>query len=162
MILWDLIKIKKISFQYSKSQPDCTGGRPGDRPGDRSMCMRTCTWPANSAGRPCGRPTESTPLSGGGRSTGRSTVGCRWSTGGTIVINMTVVPVDRAVDRKVNFDLSDCQQANFWGVINSSPLELFLRRISRAKISIFPSVLATSFQRAVSYTHLTLPTIYSV
>ena len=58
------------------------------------MCMRTSTWPANSVGRPHGRrSTESTPLSSGGQSIGRSTVGFGI--------------VDQAVDRRHNSHKND-------------------------------------------------------
>ena len=100
VILWDLIDIKKTSFQYLKSLPDCTGGRPAGRPDQESvdhhgrpMCTGRAQRPAYSAGRPRGRPTESTPLLGGGRSTGSSTDGFG--------------PVDQVVDRRLNGQKSD-------------------------------------------------------
>ena len=113
MILLDLIGVKKISFQYPKSQPDYTGGRPDGRPAQwsvdhhgRPMCTRRAQRPSDLAGRPCGRPTEVTPLSGGGRSTGRSTVGFGPVDRRHNGHKNDRRPVDRTVDRKGNSALS--------------------------------------------------------
>ena len=108
------MKLKRQVFNTLKSQSDCSGGRPSRSImcTGRSQAQRQ----AYSAGRPRDRPTESTPLSGAGRSTGRSTDGLARSTGrsigGTTVRNMTVAPVDRAVDRNGIFALSCCQRAD--------------------------------------------------
>ena len=112
VFLWDLNGIKKTSFSILKiparlhwrSIGRSTGPGVGNRT-SRLMCTRTYTWPAYSAGRPRGRPTESTQLSGAGR-----------SIGGTTVRNMTIALVDRAVNWKVIFDLSRLPTGRFfWG-----------------------------------------------
>ena len=130
MILWDLIDIKKTKFLIPKicDLTFCRSTGLVDR------CAQTCTghlaggpessalwiWPRSTGrstgrelcylypglGRPRGRPTKSTPLSGGGRSTDsfgpidravdqrhNGHKNDRW-------------PVDRAVDRKGSFALS--------------------------------------------------------
>ena len=109
------IEIKKTSFNTLYPQPDQLAV---DRTSGRSTgtvdryAQGTCTWPAMKAGRPRGRPTESTPLSGAGRSTdglARST----WrSTGGTTVRNMTIAPVGRPEGHFCPFLLPTGR--NFW------------------------------------------------
>jgi len=99
------------------------------------------------AGRPRGRPTESTPLSGAGRSTdgfGRSTMR---STGGTMVRNMTVASVDQAVDRKVIFDLSRLPTGRFLrGYIYAFSWADFTK-IFDEKISYLSSIFQQEFKR---------------
>ena len=82
VILWDLIGNKRQVFQSLNPWPDCSGNRPDSRPHQepvdrhgRQICTRRAQRPAHLAGRPRGRSTESTPLSGGSRSTARSTAG---------------------------------------------------------------------------------------
>jgi len=91
VILWDLIGIKLTKFSYLffsarllwRSTGQLTG--PGVGSPSRSTDLHgTCTKASHSASR----PTESTPPSGGGQSTGRSTV--------------SFGPVDRAIDPRHN------------------------------------------------------------
>ena len=115
------MKLKRLVFKSGNFPCQALAvdrdGRPDhDRTG-RPMCTGRAQRPSDLAGRPCGRPTEVSPLSGaagrpGGRpftlarSTGRSTGGLngqkcdRW-------------PVDRPVDRKGILALFSCQRANF-------------------------------------------------
>ena len=97
------------------------------------------------------RPAESTQLSGAGRSIGRPTNGFGWSTGrstgGTTVINMTVAPVDRVVDRKVNFDLSRLPTGRFLRGYKYSSLELVSSWFLRAKFSHLLKCFSNKFSR---------------
>ena len=99
--------------------------------------------------QPRGRSNEITPLSGGGRSTERSTVGFgpvdravdrrhngqkndRW-------------PVDRPVDQKSNLGFSRLQRAKFLWVYKYPLLELISPRFQERKIYIFQVFFSNSF-----------------
>ena len=131
VILWDLIDIKKTSFSIFKSQPDCTGGRPDGRPDQasvdrhgRPMCTGRAQRPANSAGRPLGRPTESTPLSGGGgRPCGRS-LALAWSTGPHPRVGC-FQSIDHAVDQPkwLAFVYVPCTSVDRDGRLTTGPVD---------------------------------------
>ena len=58
VILWDLIEIKKTSFQYPNPQPDCTGGRPNGRPDQESADRNGRPMCTSRAQRPAIRPVD--------------------------------------------------------------------------------------------------------
>ena len=66
-----------------------------------------------------------------------------------MVRNLTVEPVDRAVDRKGKYALSSCQRANYFGAINTPPFELVFNKFSKSKILILSSILLQVFERVL-------------
>ena len=83
-----LLELKYLSFiTFNFCQNQLVVDRTVDQTG-RPMCTRTYTRPAQKAGRPSGRPTETTPTLGQRRSTGQS--------------NDRLCLVDRAFNRSAN------------------------------------------------------------
>ena len=148
------MKIKRQVFNPLKIVTWPSAGRPDGRPRQKSVdrFAQTCT---GLIGWRVGRPSQSTArelcyleLAPVDRAVDRQRAAALciqlWSTGrstgGTTVIKMTVGPVDRAVDRKGKFALSYYQRADLdWGYKYSISFD-DLKRISRAKFSIFQQV----------------------
>ena len=116
--------IQSTDMHRMCTQPGWWAGRPG-RSTARELLLS-----GKGPGQPTGRPAESSALCIQLRSTERSTGqraialwflarSTRRSTGGTTVRNLTVGPVDRAVDRKGNSALSSCQRPDFFWAINT-------------------------------------------
>jgi len=123
------LKLKRQGFPSYKSQPDtlAVDRSSGRSTGAVDRCARGR--PQSLAGRSGGRPTDCTPLSSGGRSTGRSTVGLAWftgrSTGGTTVIKMTVGRSIGLSTGRAILPFARLPTGRFWWVLNTHPLELF-------------------------------------
>ena len=139
---WILLTLicKKTSFQHLKSLARLhwrsTGRSTGPGVGQPSRSTDghgSHRKASHLAGRPRGRPTDSTPLSGGGQSTGRSTEG-------TTVIKMTVGRLTERSTGRSFLTFPGCQRADFWEGINTHLLSWFLYGFREQKFSIFLSI----------------------